>query len=316
MHRIRYPSDMLSDPSYGRRTIAVVLGMHRSGTSLCSNVLATLGIDMTKTPNPLPSNIKGHWERLDLLRLQESIYERFNRGYENPCHDLPFPPGWNREPSIQPTKEAISKLLREQIKEGVAFGFKDPRTGRLLTIWNEIFDGLGLVPKFIVCFRHPAQVARSLMVREGLDIDIGEYRWLVYMTDILSQLHDRQFCLVEYEGWFVDPLTNTKRIMELLGVENSLSPVEMRDHLNGVVDTALRHDSNAEVGQKCVLELYDVLRLSGENREAMRQALDISSSFLANRTVHMPIFHFLDRSLREQTQDTFEASREAVAPTT
>jgi hypothetical protein len=30
-----------------RRPIVMVLGMHRSGTSLCSHVLSALGLDMT-----------------------------------------------------------------------------------------------------------------------------------------------------------------------------------------------------------------------------------------------------------------------------
>src|SRR5207253_3895915 len=51
-----------------RRPIVMVLGMHRSGTSLCSHVLSALGLDMTdRVPGPgleMPGedNPLGHWE--------------------------------------------------------------------------------------------------------------------------------------------------------------------------------------------------------------------------------------------------------------
>ena len=33
-------------------SVVVVLGMHRSGTSLCSNILHTLGVEMCTDPKP------------------------------------------------------------------------------------------------------------------------------------------------------------------------------------------------------------------------------------------------------------------------
>ena len=52
-----------------RRPIILVLGMHRSGTSLCSHLLSALGVDMSDkipgpgNPAPTPDNPRGHWER-------------------------------------------------------------------------------------------------------------------------------------------------------------------------------------------------------------------------------------------------------------
>ena len=63
------------------------------------------------------------------------------------------------------------------------FGFKDPRTVRLMPVWHQIFNELKLAPKFVLCLRNPAQVARSLHARDGLDPANGEYRWLVHMID-------------------------------------------------------------------------------------------------------------------------------------
>src|SRR6185369_560629 len=80
-----------------RRSIAIVLGMHRSGTSLCSHVLSALGLDMADRmfpeglTAPTPDNAHGHWERWEIVAFHDRVLEHFNRGYFSPFHDLPLP---------------------------------------------------------------------------------------------------------------------------------------------------------------------------------------------------------------------------------
>jgi len=50
---------------------------------------------------------------------------------------------------------------------GGAFGFKDPRTARLMMMWRGVFSALGARPRFVFCVREPAQVVRSLLARTG-----------------------------------------------------------------------------------------------------------------------------------------------------
>src|SRR5579863_6413901 len=65
----------------GQRPVVVVLGVHRSGTSLCSRVLRTLGVSMGDQPDVQPSNPKGHWERREIVERHDRILELLNRGY-------------------------------------------------------------------------------------------------------------------------------------------------------------------------------------------------------------------------------------------
>jgi len=51
------------------------------------------------------------------------------------------------------------------------FRFKDPRTVRLMPVWHQIFSDLKLAPKIVLCLRDPAQVARSVKARDGLDLE-------------------------------------------------------------------------------------------------------------------------------------------------
>ena len=92
----------------------LVLGMHRSGTSLCSHVLSALGVDMSdKIPGPglkEPSrdNLRGHWERWEIVAFHDRILETFNRPYLSVTHDLSLPIAWWAEPSVASVRREIA----------------------------------------------------------------------------------------------------------------------------------------------------------------------------------------------------------------
>ena len=97
------------------------------------------------------------------------------------------------------------------------FGFKDPRTVRLMPMSGIRFiNELKLTPKVVLCLRNPMQVARSLYARDGLDPANGEYRWLVGMIDFFRYTSNLDFCVVEYEEWFDDPAANIEKLRNFL----------------------------------------------------------------------------------------------------
>jgi hypothetical protein len=89
----------INDPRPGLRNNApvVVLGMHRNGTSLCSHLLRTLGIDMGDDEVAYPSNRKREWERLqtaegEIARLLEqyAAFQQLHRPVELEFEQLSY----------------------------------------------------------------------------------------------------------------------------------------------------------------------------------------------------------------------------------
>src|SRR5690348_14578500 len=79
------------------RKIVVVLGMHRSGTSLLSNILHVLGVDMSDASDHVsPKNPGGFWERPELVVIHDEILAAAGRPIASPSHVLPFPAAWWR----------------------------------------------------------------------------------------------------------------------------------------------------------------------------------------------------------------------------
>src|SRR5207247_4320671 len=97
--------------------------------------------------------------------------------------------------------------------------FKDPRTARLLPLWRQIFTELALELKIVVCLRNPVQVARSLNDRDGLPLDVGEYRWFTYMAEMYEHLDNDDVCTIEYEAWFRQTSDNAKKLVRFLGLK-------------------------------------------------------------------------------------------------
>ena len=277
-----------------RRPLVLVLGMHRSGTSLCSHLLSALGVDMADNisgpgnPAPTPDNPRGHWERWEIVEFHDRILGLFNRHYLGRFHDFALPVAWWAEPRVAQIRREIIAFLENRMGDGY-FGFKDPRTVRLMPVWHQIFNELKLAPKLVLCLRNPAQVARSLHARDGLDPEIGEYRWLVHLVDFFRYANSYDFCTVEYEGWFGNPSANLEKLRKFLDLPWHQSESDLALVLSGIIDSALRHDgSEREANQPLVRSLYKLASRAGQDGEARDQIAYIVSQFVGFQQLQRP----------------------------
>jgi hypothetical protein len=283
----RPPSSIVAHDGQGKgktgkpalpRPIVVLLGMHRSGTSLCSHVLSVLGVDMAdKLAGPgseviSSDNARGYWERWEIVGFHDRILAHFNRGYFSPFHDLPLPAGWWADPDVAAVRREIVGFLEKRMCE-TRFGFKDPRTIRLLPLWQQIFDDLNLSPQFVLCLRNPAEVARSLSVREARDPDMGEYRWVIHMIDFFRYIGSSKYCIVEYEKWFDDPWMNITKLQNLLGLNLRQNRDELDLALSEIIDPTLRHDRGSKAHLALARSLYE-LAARAEDDPVARERID------------------------------------------
>src|SRR5215468_6237848 len=122
-----------------RRPIVLVLGMHRSGTSLCSHILSALGVDMVDDVGVNLGNDRGHWERWEIVEFHDRILGLFNRDYWGRLHDFALPVAWWADPRVAQIRREIIAFLENRMGDGY-FGFKDPRTVRLMPMWHQILN--------------------------------------------------------------------------------------------------------------------------------------------------------------------------------
>jgi hypothetical protein len=277
-----------------RRPIVLVLGMHRSGTSLCSHLLSALGLDMAdKIPgpgatSPTPDNPRGHWERWEIVEFHDRILGLFNRDYFGRFHDFALPVAWWADPRVVQIRREIVAFLEKRMGNGY-FGFKDPRTVRLMPVWRQILNELKLSPKLVLCLRNPAHVARSLHARDGLDPEIAEYRWLVHMIDFFRYTSNFDCCTVEYEEWFANPSANIEKLQKFLDLSWQQSEPDFGLMLSGIIDPAARHDDSdhREASQPLVRTLYKLAKRAGQDASGDQIAY-IVSQFVGSQQLQRP----------------------------
>ncbi|MEM1179267.1 MAG: glycosyltransferase [Acidobacteriota bacterium] len=165
----------------------VMAGMHRSGTSLLTSLLAASGVDVGESLVPADrNNRKGYFEDTDFLALNRRILSECSDANDGGHPDW----GWTESESLDTARFAsyrsdAGELLRRVGREG-RWGFKDPRTTLLLDFWHELFED----PRYLLVYRLPWQVSDS-MQRLGADVFLRNptygYRiWTYYNRHLLD----------------------------------------------------------------------------------------------------------------------------------
>lgn len=139
----------------------VVLGMHRSATSLIAKSLDHEIHMGTRFIKPDEHNPLGYFENFSFYKLNMEILERAGGDWQNPPS----------ESEIMKQKSFFDFKIKQLIEqsEKPLWGWKDPRT--VLTI--NLFEPYLRNPHYICCFRNPIEVAKSLVARNDMSFDKG-----------------------------------------------------------------------------------------------------------------------------------------------
>lgn len=218
--------------------IIVVLGMHRSGTSVIARGLPVMGVELGNRLMPPfeGNNSKGFWEDLDIYALNTEM-----------LHSLKS--DWHFLTPIQPSDvDALCKngylqraidLLREKIAGVKVFGFKDPRVAKLLPFWKEVFAHDQWNVSYILVIRHPLSVCQSLAKRDGFDFEKSYLLWLEHVIGGLVGTAGENCVLVDYDRMIQGPEAEIARIAKELQL--LINMTELEKFKLEFLDQQLRH---------------------------------------------------------------------------
>jgi hypothetical protein len=246
-----------------KQRIVVVLGMHRSGTSLLANLLSVLGVDLGEDLLPGdPGNELGYWENENIFRTQDALMNYVAREWGDCGLAYPFAIDWTRLPELQSYKDKLISIVRTEIAAAKRiWGFKDPRTCRLLPLWKEIFEELDLEPLYLLAVRDPAVVADSLVKRDGLDPLHSELIWLLHNLDAIRDAGSELRAVVDYDRWFTAPRDQAIAVAKTLDLAWPADDGELIGKLTRAIRPDLRH---SKAMQPCCLpfvaQTYETLK--------------------------------------------------------
>jgi len=176
----------------------IVAGMHRSGTSATARVVNLLGADIARDlmpPQPR-TNATGFWESTAVAGIHDELLSRLGSAWDDP---LPLPQGWQATESARQAKRKLADEVAKEFVDSRAFVAKDPRITRLLPLWLELLDDLGIDPLVVIPFRNPMEVALSLMKRDRFSLERSLLLYACGNLDVELASRGRRRIFVHYE---------------------------------------------------------------------------------------------------------------------
>ena len=206
----------------------VILGMHRSGTSMVAEALASAGLYVGEPEDLLSGqedNPHGFWEREDVVALNDAIL------LDNGGH-------WYRPPrgtlTVSPEQTAAITSIVSGMPVDQSWLVKDPRQVLTWPLWERALADAVLV--FV--YRDPVAVAASLQRRNEFPLSLGLCLWEYYNLLAVGALQGRDTICVSYEEVAADPTGTLSGLLQRLAEQG----VSCKRELDAAIfDASLGH---------------------------------------------------------------------------
>jgi hypothetical protein len=195
--------------------VIVIIGMHRSGTSMVAQLLHQCGLFLGSADQLLGAtsgNQDGHFEHLGFLKINEGLLRYFGGSWESPPK---LNPGWERDAALAELFAAARALLQTFSGKSL-WGWKEPRTTILLPFWKSLIPNL----QFVICVRSPLDVANSLARRDRVPMERGVILWNRYMHAAIEHTEGWPRLLAFYEDFFANGNAAADKLLRFCGLQS------------------------------------------------------------------------------------------------
>lgn len=236
------------------RKVVLVLGMHRSATSLTTEILSSYGLfvgDKEDLWEADQDNQRGYFENKNVVLLNDKIL------YENRMHWAMLK---KKNDNLEETnyKVEINRILNDMLKNAgynQALLLKDPRMCITEPIWKKQFDAFHLDEYIVMVFRHPYEVAKSLEIRDNISFTYALKMWFY---NNFSALNNMAMCktlvmVLNHNDFF------TAYDRQIKKIEDFLRWTGTKGNLSRIIDATLRHNNVNEIHEKIDIELENMV---------------------------------------------------------
>ncbi len=200
----------------------LILGMHRSGTSMATKIIEMMGVSLGKEGNfgDNEDNPRGFWEREDVAKCNALLLRAFDPAW----HKLNFSKwlaDWiKKEPEY--THEQLSEKIKSIIRLMNAqkqWAIKDPQMCLTLKYWSPMLGN----PLCIILSRNPLESVSSLMIRKYdkfTSDELGLALWEYHAVGIIKNAAQLPKVFVRHEELMADPVNTTANLYDDLFARN------------------------------------------------------------------------------------------------
>jgi hypothetical protein len=195
----------------------IVLGAHRSGTSMVTRLINMMGAyfamgDVSIGANS--ENPKGFWERSDVIAANDAILRHYGCEWDS-LEKWVFTDATPKkdEAALRPTLDAVKNIVLE-LDANRPWVVKDPRMCITFPFWRSALE----VPVVVCVYRDPQEVARSLKTRNDLPLSHSMGLWEFYATGITNAIRHVPTVFVSHTQLLSDPVATVKKLYDELSV--------------------------------------------------------------------------------------------------
>jgi hypothetical protein len=230
--------DSLVNP---KKKAVLVLGMHRSGTSLLAAGLESLGIALgsVEASNLSQDNPKGYFENAKILKFNNDLLKTLRSKWDDPLFHYHRASSLIDPEKLSSLKDAAQQLLEEEFSNAKTFGIKDPRICLLLPFWLEVLetflDGRDHI-HLIFIVRNPLEVAKSQHKRHqnkiahpnsiGKNLDETISLWFTSYLTALNHFQGLHNICIGHKNLVTDGTRTLKQITDYLNLPGAEQKIE------------------------------------------------------------------------------------------
>jgi hypothetical protein len=223
--------------------IILVVGMHRSGTSMVAREMHAMGLNLGKQVDikPDPANPNGHWEHSIVWQAQENLLTDLGREWHS--SPGPLPSKWIDWPEAQSVHKLFAGIAREEMSHHGHWLVKDPRSSLLLPLWSTVADNLQVELRVLHVYRDCDEVAASLHARQGMPYELACQIWFEHQSAIERDSIGLVYARFEHRDIMRSPQTQLASMGAFCGVRD---PEAMAANCAGLIEEDLWHHRQDE----------------------------------------------------------------------
>ncbi|WP_271409659.1 hypothetical protein [Pseudomonas sp. Q1-7] len=239
------------------RKCLLILGMHRSGTSAMGGALNCAGVSMgQELLGAADDNKKGYFESKAIQAFHDrQLLPRLGRDWKSVA---PLPgQGWEEDETLGDLIDEAKKIIQDEFGDSLLFGIKDPRISLLVPFWLRVLGELEISVRVVIQYRHPVEVAGSLLSRNKTTIEQGVALWVEHVIHAERFTRGIPRVFTHYQDLLDDPIATLEKISRELEIEWPGSAEDLAEKLQVFLEGSLRHQVSA--GDQSFKELPEIV---------------------------------------------------------
>ncbi len=217
----------------------IVLGPHRSGTSLVTAATEALGFSLGSGSDWLnEDNPKGFFENREITPFNDRLLSFLGSRWDSPAFYGRRALASASAEELAPWYEEAETILAREFRGHEAWVVKDPRMCVLLPFWHVVlrragYDEASLFHVYVM--RNPVEVARSQQRRHhndpafhflGKSVDEGLMLWHSYALQALEEALPHHNLCIDYHEFLQQPRAQIERLARFLETSPAVAGVE------------------------------------------------------------------------------------------